>query len=76
MLGNFNPAFGTLSTDQFASGLASILNATTPLFTVIVAGMLLPDERATPLKLLCVVAGFIGDNGPARASIVGLAVPQ
>ena len=45
---------------QIASGLASILNATTPLFTVIVAGMLLPDERATPLKLLGVVVGFIG----------------
>jgi drug/metabolite transporter (DMT)-like permease len=45
---------------QIASGLASILNATTPLFTVIVAGVLLPDERATPLKLVGVVVGFIG----------------
>jgi len=45
---------------QIASGLASILNATTPLFTVIVAGILLTDERATPLKLLGVTIGFIG----------------
>ena len=45
---------------QIASGLASILNATTPLFTVVVAGMLLPDERATPLKLVGVAVGFIG----------------
>ncbi len=45
---------------QIASGLASILNATTPLFTVVVAGMLLPDERATPLKLAGVTVGFLG----------------
>ena len=45
---------------EIASGLASILNATTPLFTVIVAGLLLADERATPLKLTGVIAGFTG----------------
>ncbi len=45
---------------QIASGLASILNATTPIFTVVVASMLLPDERATPLKLVGVMVGFIG----------------
>jgi drug/metabolite transporter (DMT)-like permease len=45
---------------QIASGLASILNATTPLFTVVAAGMLLPDERATPLKLTGVAIGFVG----------------
>ena len=45
---------------QIASGLASILNATTPLFTVVVAGMLLPDERVTPLKFVGVAIGFIG----------------
>ena len=32
---------------HIASGLASILNATTPLFTVIVAGLILADERIT-----------------------------
>lgn len=45
---------------HIASGLASILNAATPLFTVVVAGLLLPDERATLLKLIGVVVGFIG----------------
>lgn len=45
---------------QIASGLASILNATTPFFTVVVAGLLLPDERITPLKLLGVGIGFLG----------------
>jgi len=45
---------------HIASGLASILNATTPLFTVIVAGLLLPDERITPMKLIGVAVGFGG----------------
>ncbi|CAM3576365.1 DMT family transporter [Parendozoicomonas haliclonae] len=45
---------------QIASGLAAILNAATPIFAVIVAGLLLPDERPTPLKLLGVFIGFIG----------------
>lgn len=45
---------------QVASGLASILNAATPIFAVVVAGFLLPDERPTPLKLIGVVIGFLG----------------
>lgn len=45
---------------QIASGLASILNAATPIFTVVVAGLMLNDERATPLKLLGVIIGFLG----------------
>ncbi|NVN84004.1 MULTISPECIES: DMT family transporter [unclassified Vibrio] len=45
---------------QIASGLASILNAATPIFAVLVAGMLLPDERVTPLKLAGVGIGFVG----------------
>ncbi|GIU50947.1 DMT family transporter [Shewanella sp. KT0246] len=45
---------------QIASGLAAILNAATPIFAVIVAGFLLPDERPTRLKLFGVVIGFIG----------------
>lgn len=43
-----------------ASSLASILNAATPLFTVVVAGLLLPDEKVTPLKLVGVVTGMCG----------------
>lgn len=45
---------------SIASGLAAILNATTPLFGVIVAGALLADERATPLRLFGAVVGFLG----------------
>jgi drug/metabolite transporter (DMT)-like permease len=45
---------------HIASGLASVLNATTPLFGVVVAGLLLADERATPMKLAGVVVGFMG----------------
>ncbi|NOH96666.1 DMT family transporter [Vibrio sp. 99-70-13A1] len=45
---------------QIASGLASILNAATPISAVIVAGLLLPDERPTPLKIMGVGIGFIG----------------
>jgi drug/metabolite transporter (DMT)-like permease len=43
-----------------AAGLASILNATTPLFTVLVANVLTADEKATPRKLLGVALGFAG----------------
>jgi len=45
---------------QIASGLASILNATTPLFTVLVAGLLLSDEHITPPKAIGVLMGFGG----------------
>jgi drug/metabolite transporter (DMT)-like permease len=45
---------------QIASGVASILNAATPLFTVVVAGLLLPDERATVVKVVGVVVGLGG----------------
>ncbi len=42
------------------SGLASILNATTPLFGVVLAGLLLSDERLTRLKVTGVLIGFVG----------------
>lgn len=45
---------------QIASGLASILNATTPLFTVVLAGVFLADERMSPLKLAGVLVGLAG----------------
>ncbi len=43
-----------------ASGLASILNATTPLFAVIVAHWLTDDEKMTKGKFLGVIFGFMG----------------
>lgn len=45
---------------QIASGLASILNATTPLFAVIVAHFLTADEKMTGNKLAGVAIGLLG----------------
>jgi drug/metabolite transporter (DMT)-like permease len=45
---------------NIASGLASILNATTPLFTVIVANWLTKDEKMTVWRFIGVVVGFTG----------------
>lgn len=45
---------------SIASGLASILNATTPLFGVVVAGVFLADERASVHKVIGVLIGFLG----------------
>jgi drug/metabolite transporter (DMT)-like permease len=45
---------------HIASGLASILNATTPLFTVIVAHYLTTDERLTGQRFAGVIVGFVG----------------
>lgn len=45
---------------HIASGVASILNATTPLFTVIVAHFLTVDEKLSPKKLAGVLIGFVG----------------
>jgi drug/metabolite transporter (DMT)-like permease len=45
---------------QISSGFASILNASAPFFTVIVAGLLLPDEKVKGLKITGVLVGFIG----------------
>jgi drug/metabolite transporter (DMT)-like permease len=43
-----------------ASGLASILNATTPLFTLIVAHYLTPDERIDRTKVAALLTGLVG----------------
>lgn len=45
---------------QIASGLASILNATTPLFTLLVAHVATRDERIGGLKLGALVIGWGG----------------
>jgi len=58
---------------HIASGMASILNATTPLFTVVVAHFLTSDERMTADRLVGVVVGLIGVatmiGGTALASL-------
>jgi len=50
-------AFGQQS---IPSGLASILNATTPIFTVIIAHLFTRDERMTPARVVGVLLGFAG----------------
>ena len=45
---------------HIASGLASILNATTPLFTVVVAHFLTSNEKLTPGRGLGVLIGLAG----------------
>ena len=45
---------------HIASGLAAILNATTPIWGVIVAHVLTHDERMTPRKVAGVLLGFGG----------------
>jgi drug/metabolite transporter (DMT)-like permease len=42
------------------SGLAAILNAATPIFTVVVAHFMTTDERMTPARVAGVVIGFAG----------------
>ena len=68
-------AFGEV---RIASGLASILNATTPIFTVIAAHGLTDNEKATAGRLVGVLFGFAGTAvlvGPAAmrgyGSLVG-----
>ncbi len=48
------------SQTHIASGLASILNATTPLWTVIVAHLLTSDEKMTLNRLAGVMVGIVG----------------
>lgn len=45
---------------HIASGLAAILNATTPLFVIIVAHLRSCDEKMTPRKVIGVTTGFTG----------------
>ena len=46
--------------NYIASGLAAILNATTPIMTVIVAHFTTSDEKITANRLLGVITGFAG----------------
>jgi drug/metabolite transporter (DMT)-like permease len=69
--------------EQFIdSAIASILNGTVPLFTIVIAHLFLHDDRITPARILGLITGFIGvvvlmsrDLGPeARAgSVLGQA---
>lgn len=59
---------------QIASGLASILNAMTPIFTIVVAHFLTSDEKMTGNRLAGVLIGFGGVAvmiGPAALAGLG-----
>ncbi len=45
---------------RIESGVASILNATTPIFTVLLAHFLTADERLTVSKTIGILVGFMG----------------
>ncbi|MBB3607405.1 DMT family transporter [Rhizobium sp. BK602] len=45
---------------QMGAGLASILNATTPIWTVLIGNQLTTDERLTSAKIAGCVTGFLG----------------
>ena len=64
--------------NHIGAGLASIINATTPLFTVLIAGAFLSDEHMSPQKIIGVLIGLFGvtvligpssllDSGPNMA---------
>lgn len=65
---------------QIESGLSAILNATTPVFGVIVMHLFGANEKATPLKIAGVLAGFAGVAilmGPdALSGLGGALTPQ
>lgn len=59
------------SQTQIASGLAAILNAATPLFTVVVAHVLTADERMTGNRVAGVLIGFAGVAVMVGPSVLG-----
>ncbi|WP_308915294.1 DMT family transporter [Jannaschia sp. LMIT008] len=61
LLNNVLP-FGLMAWGQLfiETGLTSILNAATAIFGVLVAALLLPDERLTPKRAVGVALGFAG----------------
>lgn len=64
VLGLFNAAlpytFISWGEQFISSGLASLLMATTPIFTVLLAWLFRIDEALTPVKVAGVVVGFAG----------------
>lgn len=65
---------------QLESGVSAILNATTPVFGVLVAHVFGTNEKATPLKVAGVLAGVVGVAilmGPdALGGLGGALLPQ
>jgi drug/metabolite transporter (DMT)-like permease len=64
----FAIGFGELS---ISSALASILNATTPLWTAVFAYWVTPSERPSPLNYLGVAIGFLGTGILIAPDLIG-----
>jgi drug/metabolite transporter (DMT)-like permease len=81
ILGSLVPWVGIAFGEQsISSALASILNATTPLWTAVIAFWVTPAERPSGLNYLGVAIGFLGTailiapdliGQPLRASTIG-----
>ena len=59
---------------EISGSLASIINSTAPLFVVVIAGVLLPDERMTLQRIVSVIIGLMGVVvmiGPSALSGIG-----
>ncbi|MCC7448957.1 MAG: EamA family transporter [Anaerolineae bacterium] len=67
----------TWAENQIDSGLASVLNATVPLFSIVLAHVALPDDKIHTGKVLGLITGFLGvvllalRNSPAQVSPLG-----
>ena len=59
------------SQTHLASGLVSILNATTPVFTVVVAHLFSADEKLTPRRLGGALIGFAGVAAMVGPELLG-----
>lgn len=64
----FGFGFGELS---ISSALASILNATTPLWTAIFAFWVTPNERPSPVNYVGVAIGFLGTGVLVAPDLIG-----
>lgn len=74
----FSQALFFWAQTRIDSSLASILNATVPLWGVLLAHYFTADERATPAKTLGVIIGFSGlvvMVGPSALAGVGQDIP-
>ena len=62
--------------EEITGGLASILNATTPIWGVLVAHLFTADEKATPGKVAGVLLGFAGVAVMIGADLLGQIGPS
>lgn len=50
----------TYAQESITASLASLFNATTPIFTALLAHLVTKDEKLSPLKVLGILIGFVG----------------